>query len=82
MDLSYNSKVPYLGEKLYSYNSLATRFTVFVPRTAFGWVRPYARGVPEKWPVDFGWMNTYPVEGYDVEKPHGFMMTITKVNGQ
>ena len=38
-------------------------------RTAFGWVRPYARGVPERWPLDFGWMNAYPVEGYDVEKP-------------
>ena len=78
LDLSYNSKVPYLGEKLYSYNGLAPRFTVFVPRTAFGWVRPYARGVPEKWPMDFGWMNAYPVEGYDVEKPCGFMMTISK----
>lgn len=82
LDLSYNSKVPYLGEKLYSYNSLAPRFTVFVPRTAFGWVRPYARGVPEKWPADFGWMNAYPVEGYDVEKPRGFMMTIVKADKQ
>ena len=78
LDLSYNSKVPYLGEKLYSYNGLAPRFTVFVPRTTFGWVRPYAKGVPERWPVDFGWMNAYPVEGYDVEKPRGFMMTISK----
>lgn len=78
LDLSYNSKVPYLGEKLYSYNGLSPRFKVFVPRTAFGWLRPYARGVPEKWPVDFGWMNAYPVEGYDIEKPRGFTMTITK----
>ena len=49
-------------------------------RTAFGWVRSYARGVPEKWPLDFGWMNAYPVEGYDVEKPRGFMMTISKTD--
>ena len=45
---------------------------------SFGWTRPYARGVPEKWPVDFGWMNAYPVEGYDIEKPRGFTMTISK----
>lgn len=57
---------------------LKTRFRVFVPRTVFGWVRPYAHGVPEKWPVDFGWMNAYPVEGYDIEKPEGLMMTILK----
>ena len=80
LDLSYNSKVPYLGEKLSSYNGLAPRFTVFVPRTAFGWVRPYGRGVPKRWPVDFGWMNACPVEGYDVEKPRGFMMTISKTD--
>lgn len=45
---------------------------------SFGWLRHYARGVPEKWPVDFGWMNAYPVEGYDIEKPRGFTMTISK----
>ena len=78
LDLSYNSKVPYLGEKLSSYNGISPCFKVFVPNGSFGWTRPYARGVPEKWPVDFGWMNAYPVEGYDVEKPRGFMMTITK----
>lgn len=80
LDYSYRSAVPYLGEKLYSYNGLVPRFKVFLPRTAFGWVRPYARGVPEKWPVDFGWMNAYPVEGYDIEKPKGLMMTITKAD--
>lgn len=66
------------GTKLTSYNGFAPRFKVFVPRTAFGWVRPYAHGVPEKWPVDFGWMNAYPVEGYDIESPRGFMMSISK----
>lgn len=80
LDHSYRSTVPYLGEKLYSYNGLVPRFKVFVPQTAFGWVRPYARGVPEKWPVDFGWMNAYPVEGYDLEKPRGLMMTISKTD--
>ncbi len=49
------------------------RFKVLVPNTSFGWRRPYVRGVPEKWPIDFGWMNTYSVEGYDVASPRGFM---------
>ena len=78
LDLSYAGEEPYLGEKLYSYNGFSPRFTVFIPKTAYGWVRPYARGVPEKWPLDFGWMKAYPVEGYDSEKPRGFMMTISK----
>ena len=78
LDHSYRSPDPYFGEKLKSTNGFAPRFKVFAPRTAFGWVRPYSRGVPEKWPVDFGWMNAYPVEGYDIEKPRGLMMSISK----
>lgn len=77
LDLSYSSDVPYLGEKLCSCNGLSPRFKVFVPRATFGWTRPYAPGVPEKWPVDFGWMNAYPVEGYDLEN-RGLMMSVTK----
>ena len=71
---------PYLDEKLKSCNGFAPRFKVFVPRTAFGWGRPYARGLPETWPVDFGWMNAYPVEGYDIEKPKGLLMSISKTD--
>ena len=36
LDLSYNSKVPYLGEKLNSYNGISPRFKAFVPNGAFG----------------------------------------------
>ena len=79
LDTSYDSKMPYLGEKFYSYNGISHRFKVLIPRATFGWIRPYASGIPEKWPVDFGWMNAYPVEGYEVEK-RGLVMTITSAD--
>ena len=78
LDVSYRGKEPYLGEKLRSYNGPSPRFKVLVPNTSFGWRRPYVRGVPEKWPIEFGWMNAYSVEGYDVTSPRGFMMSISK----
>lgn len=78
LDLSFRADTPYLGEKLYSYNGFSPRFTIQIPRTGFGWIRPYARGVPEKWPLDFGWMNAYPVEGYDPEPTRGLQMTISR----
>lgn len=78
LDTTHPTDRPYFGEKLSSSNGLAPRFKIFVPRLSFGWIRPYARGVPERWPVDFGWMNAYDIEGYDPEPPQGLMMSVSQ----
>ena len=41
-----------LGESIYMRFGYYERFKVHICRDTYGWISPYEKGVPEKWPVD------------------------------
>ena len=49
----------YLGESIFRQWGYYSRFKVHINRNTYGWVSPYEKGVPEKWPVDFGYMQAH-----------------------
>ena len=49
----------YLGESIFRQWGYYSRFKVHINRNTYGWVAPYEKGVPEKWPVDFGYMQAH-----------------------
>ncbi len=69
--------IPYLGEKLSSFNGLSERFKVYIYTDTYGWKAPYTRGVPEKWPVDFGFMEAYETVP-KTRPPRGLSITIAQ----
>ena len=49
----------YLGESIFRQLGYYERFRVHINRNTYGWIAPYETGVPEKWPVDFGFMQAH-----------------------
>ena len=49
----------YLGESIFRQWGYYNRFKVHISRNTYGWFAPYEKGVPEKWPVDFGYMQAH-----------------------
>ena len=49
----------YLGESIFRQWGYYSRFKVHINRNTYGWISPYEKGVPEKWPVDFGYMQAH-----------------------
>lgn len=49
----------YLGESIFRQWGYYERFKVHINRNTYGWIAPYETGVPEKWPVDFGFMQAH-----------------------
>ena len=49
----------YLGESIFRQWGYYSRFKVHISRNTYGWFAPYEKGVPEKWPVDFGYMQAH-----------------------
>ncbi len=49
----------YLGESIFRQWGYYSRFKVHINKNTYGWVAPYEKGVPEKWPVDFGYMQAH-----------------------
>ena len=49
----------YLGESIFRQWGYYSRFKVHICRNTYGWFAPYEKGVPEKWPVDFGYMQAH-----------------------
>lgn len=69
LDMSVRSERAYFGEKWY-WNEVP-RFTVHIDPNTEGWIAPGKKGAPEKWPLEFGWMQAYPVKA-DVPSSSNF----------
>jgi len=76
---------PFLGEPLYNSGNPSQRLKVHVNRNTYGWIAPYVKGVPVKWPMDFGFMQAYEtVEesgGGTLAEETGFVAVITEIKG-
>ena len=48
-----------LGEPWYNAGGPYERLKVHINKNTYGWIAPYQKGVPEKWPVDFGYMQAH-----------------------
>ena len=65
----------YLGEKRLAGAPVPTRAKIHIRPGTVGWKGPYISGVPEKWPVLYGWMTAHEVVPLPAEKP-GFVMRL------
>ena len=74
-----------LGETIYRNYGYYERFKVHINRNTTGWIAPYVKGVPEKWPVDYGYMQAHETveESGDgtLAEGTGFVAVITEIRG-
>ena len=74
-----------LGEPWYNAGGPYERLKVHVNRNTFGWIAPYVKGVPEKWPVDHGYMQAYETvvedDGGVPAESTGFVAVVTEITG-
>lgn len=74
-----------LGEGIYKRVGYCERFKVHINRDSYGWISPYEKGVPEKWPVDYGYDQAHEtVVEIGETKPSeetGFVTIITEIKG-
>ena len=85
VDRPGNPDKPCLGEPWYNAGGPYERLKVHVNRNTFGWIAPYVKGVPEKWPVDYGYMQAYETVAEDgggtLADETGFVTVITEIAG-
>ena len=60
-----------LGEMIFRNYGYYERFKVHINKNTYGWISPYEKGVPEKWPVDFGYMQAHETVATDGEGGSG-----------
>ena len=74
-----------LGEMIFRNYGYYERFKVHIRKDTYGWIAPYVKGVPEKWPVDFGYMQAHETVAEDGgETPteaNGFVVVVTEIAG-
>ena len=74
-----------LGEPWYNAGGPYERLKVHINRNTYGWIAPYVKGVPEKWPVDYGYMQAYETVAEDgggtQADETGFVTVITEIAG-
>lgn len=74
-----------LGEPWYNAGGPYERLKVHINRNTYGWIAPYVKGVPEKWPLDYGYMQAYETVAEDgggtVVENTGFVTVITEIKG-
>lgn len=74
-----------LGEGIYRQTGYVERFKVHINRGTYGWIAPYEKGVPEKWPTDYGYMRAHETVaetgGRTGTEDGGFVTVITEVKG-
>lgn len=79
----------FLGEGIFRQTGYNPRFRVHVDPATSGWIAPGVKGVPEKWPVDFGYMQAHetvaePGGGGGAAPgpaPSGFVAVVTEIGG-
>ena len=59
LEVPYVTDKSCLGESIFRQWGYYSRFKVHINKNTYGWVSPYEKGVPEKWPVDFGYMQAH-----------------------
>ena len=75
---------PCLGEPWYNAGGPYERLKVHIRRDTSGWIAPYVKGVPEKWPVGFGFMQAYETvaeDGGASAGASGFVAVVTEIKG-
>jgi len=76
---------PCLGEPWYNAGGPYERLKVHIRRDTSGWIAPYVKGVPEKWPVSFGFMQAYETVAEDgggaPPSASGFVTVVTEIKG-
>ncbi len=74
-----------LGERIYRQWGYYERFKVHINDKTYGWIAPYVKGVPEKWPVESGFMQAHETVAEHVpgtfDQETGFVTVITEVSG-
>ena len=74
-----------LGEMIFRNSGYYERFKVHINKNTYGWISPYEKGVPEKWPVDFGYMQAHETVAEDggAAEPQatGFVVVVTEIAG-
>ena len=74
-----------LGEMIFRNFGYYERFKVHIRRNTYGWIAPYTKGVPEKWPVDYGYMQAHETVAEDgggtVAEETGFVTVVTEIAG-
>ena len=74
-----------LGESIFRNYGYYERFKVHINRNTYGWISPYEKGVPEKWPVDYGYMQAHETVAEsgdgDVAETSGFVAVVTEIKG-
>ena len=51
----------YLGEKRYTGTATRPRAKIYARPDTYGWRGPYKGGLPEKWPIQYGWATAHDV---------------------
>ena len=85
-DAGWAGEKSYLGEGIFRQTGYSPRFRVHVDPATSGWIAPGVKGVPEKWPVDFGYMQAHetveePGGGGGAPGPSGFVAVVTEIGG-
>ena len=75
-----------LGEMIFRNYGYYERFKVHINRNTYGWISPYEKGVPEKWPVDYGYVQAHETvaegaSGDTVTEATGFVVVVTEITG-
>ncbi len=86
VDRPSNPDKPCLGEPWYNAGGPYERLKVHINKNTYGWIAPYVKGVPEKWPVDSGYMQAYETvaegaSGETVTEATGFVVVVTEITG-
>lgn len=70
-----------LGEGIFRQTGYSERFKVHINRNTLGWISPYEKGVPEKWPADYGYMRAHETVAEDggLSSGAGLVMVLTEV---
>lgn len=81
---SVSDKSPF-GEMIFRNYGYYERFKIHINKNTYGWISPYEKGVPEKWPVDFGYMQAHETVAEDGDEKDvissGFVVVITEIKG-
>jgi hypothetical protein len=74
-----------LGESIFRNYGYYERFKVHIRENTLGWVAPYKKGIPEKWPVDFGYMQAHETVAEKSKETSnsevGFVAVVTEIKG-
>ena len=85
VDRPSNPAKPCLGEPWYNSGGPYERLKVHIKKNTYGWIAPYVKGVPEKWPVNCGYMQAYETVAEEGDEAPaegtGFVVVVTEIAG-